>query len=45
MRIKTNFKGHLIQVQPNLNYANMSDFQKSPNFDAANSKCFTVNGT
>ena len=41
MRIDNNFKGHYIENPPKLNYANISVL-KSPNFDAANIKWFTV---
>ena len=41
MRIENNFKGHLIEKPPKLNYANMS-LLKSPNFAATNIKWFTV---
>ena len=41
MRRENNIKGHIEKLSK-LNYANMSVFFKSPNFDAAIIKCFTV---
>ena len=42
MIIKIQFQRQLIENPPNLNYANIVCYLKSPNFNAANKRCFTV---